>query len=167
MSPITSIVESFSVWLLAVPVIFIVFIFITWSPAATEDEKAVPFPQRVPVLDNALDIPRTLPWIKFAQWGKELGPLFKLSILHKTHIIISDEKIAQALLEDRGLYYSDRPWFNFTCGLLTGNLHLLLLSNNGSFTLFSIHNTSDLLRSFSPLPQLSTLCHVQYCCQQI
>ena len=41
MSPITLIAKSFPIWLLAVPVIFIVLIFITWTPAATEDEKEV------------------------------------------------------------------------------------------------------------------------------
>jgi hypothetical protein len=138
MFPITSIVKSFPLWVLATPVIFIMFVFVTWAPAATEVEKKLPSPKGVPVLGNALDIPSNQPWIKFAKWGKELGPLFKLNILDQTHVIISDEKVAQALLEDRGLHYSDRPWFNFTCRFLTGNLHLLLLSNNGMFKLLCI-----------------------------
>lgn len=138
MSPITLIAKAFPIWLLAVPVIFIVLIFITWTPAATEDEKEALFPKGAPVLGNTLDIPRNRPWIKIAQWGKEPGPLFKLNILDQTHVIISDENVAQTLLDDRGLQYSDRPWYNFTCGLLMGNLHLLLLSNNGLSTLLSI-----------------------------
>jgi hypothetical protein len=138
MSPITSIAKSFPVWLLAVPVIFIVFIFMTWTPAATEDEKEILSLKGLPVLGNTFDIPGNQLWIKFAKQGKELGPLIKFSILDQTHVIISDAKIAQTLLEDRGLHYSNRPWFDFTCGLLTGNLHLLLLSNNGLFTLLGI-----------------------------
>lgn len=137
MSPITSLVNSLPLWLLAVPIICIGFLIITWTPAARDDTE-VPSPKGVPVLGNALDIPRNQPWIKFTQWGKELGSLFKLNILDQTHVIISDEKVAQTLLEDRGLEYSNRPWFNFTCGLLTGNLHLLLLSNNGQFKLPSV-----------------------------
>jgi hypothetical protein len=138
MSPITSIAKSFPVWLLAIPIIIILFIFITWTPDNKEDVKEIPSPKGLPILDNALKIPPTEPWIRFTQWGKELGPLFKLNILDQTHVIISDEKVAQTLLEDRGVQYSDRPWFKFTCGLLTCNLHLLLLSNNGLFTLFNV-----------------------------
>jgi hypothetical protein len=138
MSPITLIAKSFPIWLVAVPVVFIVLIFIIWPSAATEDEKEVLSPKGAPVLGSTLHIPRNQPWIKIAQWGKEPGPLFKLNILGQTHFIISDENVAQTLLDDRGLQYSDRPWYNFTCGLLMGNLHLLHLSNNGLSTLLSI-----------------------------
>jgi hypothetical protein len=127
-----AIVLPFSPWLLALPVCFILYRIYVWRTSASAgDEKQLPQPKSYPIVGNVLGIPREKPWIKFGQWGEELGPIYKLNILGQTHVVLSDDKIAQTLLGERGLQYSDRPWFNFASGLLTGNLHILLVSYNG------------------------------------
>jgi hypothetical protein len=133
MSPIISVAESFPLWVFPVQVIFILIYlgFIKRVPAAAKVEKQIPSPKGILGLGNILENPSEQPWMKFAQLAKKLGPIFQLHNFDQTHIVVSDEKIAQELLEKRGLLYSNRPWVSFTSGLLTGNLHLLLLSNSG------------------------------------
>jgi len=140
---------SLSLWLLAAVLLFpAMYCFYPRgsSRATTKDEKQLPSPKGYPIIGNVLDIPHEHSWIKFAEWAEELGPIYRLNILGQTHVVISDDEIAHELLRERGLRYSDRPWFHFASGLLTCNLHLLLLSYNSmlhtSFTLCFLSNDS-------------------------
>ncbi|KAH7917591.1 cytochrome P450 [Leucogyrophana mollusca] len=68
-----------------------------------------PGPRPLPLLGNALQINITEPWITYADWGRRYGGIVYSRLLGQDFIIINDEKIARALLDQRGAIYSDRP----------------------------------------------------------
>lgn len=63
----------------------------------------------LPVIGNALDIPKSHAWFKFKEWADEHGPIYQVNAFGTTLVIISKESIANELLSLRGAIYSDRP----------------------------------------------------------
>ncbi|KAH8797772.1 cytochrome P450, partial [Xylogone sp. PMI_703] len=78
------------------------------------------------LVGNALELSSRHFWLKFKEWGDKWGPIYKLSIFGKTHLVVSTEQVANALLTDKGAIYSCREQLPFAAQLLTrGNLILL------------------------------------------
>lgn len=48
-------------------------------------------------------------YIKFADWGKEYGPIYQCNLAGTNHVWISSDEIARQLLAKKGAIYSDRP----------------------------------------------------------
>lgn len=84
-----------------------------------------------PLVGNLLDIPPYHSWLKFKEWSDIYGPIFKLNIAGRTHVVLSTEKIANDLLRERGSLYSSREYLPFASGLLSNNLRPLFLPYNG------------------------------------
>ncbi|CEL54881.1 O-methylsterigmatocystin oxidoreductase OS=Aspergillus parasiticus GN=ordA PE=3 SV=1 [Rhizoctonia solani AG-1 IB] len=58
---------------------------------------------------NALDMPRTHPWIKFTEWAKTYGDVMHLRV-HTNHVVVlSSYQAVLDLFESRGALYSHRP----------------------------------------------------------
>ncbi|CAE6452460.1 unnamed protein product [Rhizoctonia solani] len=58
---------------------------------------------------NALDMPRTHPWVKFTEWAKTYGDVMHLRV-HTNHIVVlSSYDAVMDLFEARGALYSHRP----------------------------------------------------------
>lgn len=55
------------------------------------------------------DVPVEASWLKFYEWSKEYGPIYRQDIFGSVHVWISNEKIAHELLSRRSAKYSDRP----------------------------------------------------------
>ncbi|CAE6421570.1 unnamed protein product [Rhizoctonia solani] len=73
----------------------------------------LPFPPGPPEKSwlggNALDMPRTHPWIKFTEWAKTYGDVMHLRV-HTNHIVVlSSYDAVVDLFEARGALYSHRP----------------------------------------------------------
>ncbi|KAK4556887.1 hypothetical protein LTR86_005868 [Recurvomyces mirabilis] len=68
-----------------------------------------PGPGLIPWVGRIHDLPVEYMWLKFAEWAKTYGPLYRTQMLGDYFIIITDEKIAEDLLVKRGKIYSDRP----------------------------------------------------------
>ncbi|GAB1213345.1 hypothetical protein ATERTT37_002494 [Aspergillus terreus] len=83
-----------------------------------------------PFVGNLLDIPKVHSWLRFKEWADEYGPIFQLNIAGRKHVVISQEKIANDLLRERGSLYSSREYLPFASGLLSDNLRPLLLPYN-------------------------------------
>lgn len=85
-----------------------------------------------PILGSVPDIPEKNSFIKFAEWGKEYGPIYQVNLAGSNHIWISSDHIARDLLAKKGAIYSDRPHIP---ALLSDNRtsaqYLPLLSKNG------------------------------------
>ncbi|KAK5102807.1 hypothetical protein LTS08_003608 [Lithohypha guttulata] len=79
------------------------------------------------ILGNLLDIPPAHSWLKFQEWSKTYGPLYRLTIAGRNHIVVSTEEIANDLLRERGTIYSDREQLPMAAQLLSDNLRPLFL----------------------------------------
>ena len=55
------------------------------------------------------DVPEKNSYIKFAEWGKEYGPIYQVNLAGHNHVWISSDAIARQLLSKKGAIYSDRP----------------------------------------------------------
>ncbi|KAJ6591168.1 cytochrome P450 [Mycena vulgaris] len=58
---------------------------------------------------NLHQLPSKEPWLTYAEWSKEYGPIITLRIFHKTQMILNSGKAAMDLLDSRSGIYSDRP----------------------------------------------------------
>ncbi|KAF7362318.1 O-methylsterigmatocystin oxidoreductase [Mycena venus] len=76
------------------------------------------------MMGNFLDIPTTMPWITYTEWGKRYGAVVHAQVFRNHILIVNSVKAATDLFERRARIYSDRPtmpmillmeWdFNFT-----------------------------------------------------
>ena len=87
-----------------------------------------PGPKRLPVIGNALDIDLKEPHVTYTTWGKTYGLYFRLISCHvllitslyagdivysrtfgQDFVIVSSERIARILADQRSATYSNRP----------------------------------------------------------
>ncbi|KAJ7757069.1 cytochrome P450 [Mycena metata] len=61
------------------------------------------------LIGNLHQLPEKEPWLQYAEWAKEYGPLVTLRTFHHTQLILNSAKSALDLLERRSAVYSDRP----------------------------------------------------------
>ena len=117
--------------LVAVPVIIaIVLVFSQLRNKQTiipTDAQIPNGPPGKPLVGNLLDVPPYHSWLKFAEWSKQYGPLYRLNLAGQNHVIVSSEKIANDLLRERGNLYSSRPHLPMATGILSHNMRPLLL----------------------------------------
>nr|BAK09388.1 cytochrome P450 [Postia placenta] len=85
-----------------------------------------PGPRRVPIIGNALQMPREREWVKFAEWAKAYGGIVHLSVFSTHFIVLSDAGIISELLEKRSAIYSDRPYFPLASGLIGYDKFIIL-----------------------------------------
>lgn len=74
-----------------------------------------------------LDVPKQQSWLQFKTWADTYGPIFRLNILGRNHVVVSTEKIANDLLRERGNLYSSREQLPMAAQLMSRNLRTLLL----------------------------------------
>ncbi|KAF9522915.1 cytochrome P450 [Crepidotus variabilis] len=73
-----------------------------------------PGPKRLPLLGNALSIPKAREWLTYHKWSKELGTdILYLDMMGQSVIILDSHKAASDLLEKKSSIYSSRPPFTF------------------------------------------------------
>lgn len=84
------------------------------------------------IIGSVPDVPEKNGFIKFADWGKEYGPIYQVNLAGHNHVWISSDEIAKDLLSKKAAIYSDRPHIP---ALLDDNRtsaqYLPLLSRNG------------------------------------
>lgn len=71
--------------------------------------KKLPGPKGYPFIGSVPDVPEKNGFIKFAEWGKQYGPIYQVNLAGSNHVRISSDQIAQDLLAKKGAIYSDRP----------------------------------------------------------
>lgn len=86
-----------------------------------------------PIIGSVPDVPEKNGFIKFADWGKEYGPIYQVNLAGHNHVWISSDQISRDLLAKKGAIYSDRPHIP---ALIDDNRtsaqYLPLLSKNGN-----------------------------------
>jgi Cytochrome P450 len=70
----------------------------------------LPGPPRLPIIGNALQFPTTNPWKQLQTWSDEYGPIYQISALGKTFVVLGSEEVTNQLLRARGGIYSDRHY---------------------------------------------------------
>ncbi|KAI7195194.1 hypothetical protein KC316_g5923 [Hortaea werneckii] len=68
-----------------------------------------PGPQGLPIIGNALQMPKRLPWLEFYRMSREYGPVMYMNLAGQSAIILSTHQAAYDLLSARSALYSDRP----------------------------------------------------------
>lgn len=58
------------------------------------------------MVGNLFDIPSYHSWLKFEEWSDVYGPIFRLNLTGRNHVVVSTEKVANDLLRERGGLYS-------------------------------------------------------------
>lgn len=67
----------------------------------------------------------------FKAWADRYGPIFRLNIMGRNHVVVSTEKIANDLLRERGNLYSSREQLPMAAKLMSKDLRPLLLPYGG------------------------------------
>ena len=75
------------------------------------DRNIPPGPPRLPLIGNLHQAPKPdeLPWLVYAKWAEQYGPIFSVQFGGSTFIMLADETMVHELLDKRGNKYSDRP----------------------------------------------------------
>ncbi|KAF2709758.1 cytochrome P450 [Pleomassaria siparia CBS 279.74] len=93
--------------------------------------KTLPGPKGYPILGSVPDVPEKNSFIKFADWGKEYGPIYQVNLAGSNHVWISSDQISKDLLAKKGAIYSDRPHIPaLLSDNRTSSQYLPLLSKN-------------------------------------
>jgi cytochrome P450 len=96
----------------------------TWGTYVTSNHVFIIL-NREPIVRNLLGIPPYHSWLKFKAWADQYGPIFKLNIVGRDHVVVSTEKIANDLMRERSILYSSREQFPMVPQLLSDNLRPL------------------------------------------
>ncbi|KZS88921.1 cytochrome P450 [Sistotremastrum niveocremeum HHB9708] len=92
-----------------------------------------PGPKPVPLLGNALDLPKTQEWLTYARWGKQYGDVVHVSALGQPIFILNSREAAVDLLEKKSSIYSDRPYLAMGGDLVGWSNTLVLTPYNARF----------------------------------
>ncbi|KAF8208101.1 cytochrome P450 [Mycena galopus ATCC 62051] len=68
-----------------------------------------PRPSAIPFVGNIANMPSSQEWRTFYEWGLVHGPLIMVQIMGQKICIINSYEVANDLLNERSLIYSDRP----------------------------------------------------------
>ncbi|KAF1815461.1 cytochrome P450 2E1 [Eremomyces bilateralis CBS 781.70] len=116
----------------------------------------------LPIIGSVHEIPEKLGWIKFADWGKEYGPIYQTNLAGNNHVWISTDEVARDLLSKKSAIYSNRPHIP---ALIDDNRssaqYLPLLTRNDSWNRqrkFASHIMRDSEKhSFHHYPELESI----------
>jgi Cytochrome P450 len=87
----------------------------------------LPGPAGLPIIGNLLQFPDKNPWRQLKSWADEYGPIYQISALGETFIILGSEEVCNDLLRARGDIYSDRHYIT----VLRDEIHLPVIKYGG------------------------------------
>ncbi|KAI0042686.1 cytochrome P450 [Auriscalpium vulgare] len=67
-----------------------------------------PGPRGLPLIGNVFGIPKSRPWLVYAQWAKKYGDIVSTTAMGQNIVILTSLKTARDLFEKRAANYSDR-----------------------------------------------------------
>ncbi|CVL08709.1 related to cytochrome p450 [Fusarium mangiferae] len=117
------------VWIAAI--IAIAWLVLGSSSNTKGSGKPLPGPPGKPLVGNLFEILQYHSWLKFKEWADTYGPIFRLNLAGRQHVLLSTEKIASDLLRERGSYYSSREFLPMASGIVSREMRPLLLPHNG------------------------------------
>lgn len=114
----------------------VLFLLSTLRPRRSKPPEGTVIPDGPPgkpLVGNLLDVPPYHSWLKFFDWSKQYGPLYRLNLAGQNHVMVSTERIANDLLRERGSLYSSRAYLPMATDLLSHNLRPLLIPYGDTF----------------------------------
>ncbi|RAK99000.1 cytochrome P450 [Aspergillus ibericus CBS 121593] len=87
-----------------------------------------PGPPCIPLIGNALQIPKSGIHLKFTEWAQTYGPIFSLKIGSSTTIVINSPHLVKQLLDKQSAKYSNRPSIYIAQELILRGDHLMFLN---------------------------------------
>ncbi|THV02578.1 cytochrome P450 [Dendrothele bispora CBS 962.96] len=106
MDSLTSILQQYSIHLLCVGALVVV-----WVARNARRLPLPPGPRGLPIVGNIFDLQTSASFLQFTEWKQKYGPIFSLNLLGQTVIVLNTHKVAADLLDRRSNLYSDRPRF--------------------------------------------------------
>ncbi|RMY55612.1 hypothetical protein D0864_13769 [Hortaea werneckii] len=91
-----------------------------------QGKQLPPGPWGLPIIGNALQMPKRLPWLEFHRMSREYGPIMYMNLAGQPAIILSTYQAAHDLLSARSALYSDRPRVVMAGELACKGMHTLL-----------------------------------------
>ncbi|VDC05155.1 unnamed protein product [Peniophora sp. CBMAI 1063] len=117
-----------------------------------------PGPPGLPVIGNALDIPKTAmqQYKQFTEWDGKYGSIIHLSALGLHIVVLNDQQVARDLLDKRSAIYSDRPTMAMAGELCGWDRPLVMHHYDDTFKefrryFFKLFGTRQSLEAFYPL----------------
>jgi hypothetical protein len=120
---------TFSIIPLLKTLSLLIVTYLLWLKICTPKSqgKPLPGPSGLPIIGNALQFPDKNPWRQLKAWADEYGPIYQISALGKTFIILGSEEVCNDLLGARGDIYSDRHYIT----VLRDEIHLSVIKYGG------------------------------------
>ena len=95
-----------SSWVLSLgAVYFVTRLFNKYWPT----RRFPPGPKPLPLIGNALDMPKSHEYLTYTKWGKEYGDVVHVSALGRNIVVLNSSKAANEL-DQRSATYADRPY---------------------------------------------------------
>ncbi|ERF75002.1 hypothetical protein EPUS_08047 [Endocarpon pusillum Z07020] len=117
--------SSFSIPLLVKLLPLLISAYVYWrkfQPPRSQGNP-LPGPAGLPIIGNAFQFPKKNPWKQLKVWADEYGPIYRISALGKTFIVLGSEEVCNDLLRARGDIYSDRHYIT----VLRDEIHLPII----------------------------------------
>ncbi|KAL3961135.1 hypothetical protein ACCO45_006252 [Purpureocillium lilacinum] len=89
-----------------------------------------PGPKPLPIVGNVHAMIRRSPMACFQDWHERFGPIITLRYGQRLVVSISSYRVAQELLDKRGVIYSSRPRFIMASERMTNNMNLAIIPYN-------------------------------------
>ncbi|KAI0761422.1 cytochrome P450 [Irpex lacteus] len=77
-----------------------------------------PGPKGYPIIGNLLDMPTSLPWRTYMQWGEKYGDIVHVNVVGEHVVVLNSAKQAAALLNKKSGITADRPTLAMASELL-------------------------------------------------
>ncbi|KDR69689.1 hypothetical protein GALMADRAFT_230616 [Galerina marginata CBS 339.88] len=120
-----------------------------------------PGPRGLPLLGNVFEMPTKLPWIRFAEFAEQYGPIVSFVAAGHPMVVLNDHRSSFELLERRSAIYSHRPRFIMAGEILCKGIMLSFISYGDLFRRMkrATHNTfsPNASEQFQPLQETEAI----------
>ncbi|KZT56661.1 cytochrome P450 [Calocera cornea HHB12733] len=104
--------------------------YTVYSYVGRRHSRLPPGPAGLPLIGNLLQVPMSLPFLKFGDWSKVYGPIYSFSILGQPWVVISSIEMAGDIFDRMSQQTGDRPRLIKANDFLERGRNLALMPKN-------------------------------------